>query len=498
MDIRLTTGFRTSLRKTRLVPFLFLLCGAFFCAHDSSAQVKRWVQPDSVPPLVKMYNVGDEEFIVGVMLQKALTDSVNSIEVAWDFARWLNASDWLWTNGYGRGDDNTAQWEHNKQMDTLAMLALSGERFSTSSLPIEDVGGAGGSSGGQMLEVFPFDSVQSPYYRWEFLDVDMDKGRDTTNGFYTALSNQSDWPWRSYHTRERVYDDPGDAGLVAEHLALNYDAVADLGWAAHIAEENGNRANDFLQDVYSHRPTDQTLNISLALKGHMGPTLNGAVPNGDTIFTLKLVHVVPSGKYYRDDTGAIVLASSYTEIVIDSFAVTKGELITGTDNLAKYRDISFTTDLRYRFNDPSKSGPLHPLSPARGDTGSKIFDVKVYWSGKEKAALRSVMLRNEIAELMYGSSPASVAYRKRVLDTARRMMQGPGGTGPLREAILRLDSGHEPGPFALGSYRAVNRTLQDSLVYNGGADSVQAGMIEHMPYDQPQTNTIGARDVNHR
>ena len=100
MDIRSASSFRTPLRNMRLI--LSLLCLTFLCAATADAQVKRWPQPDSVPALQKVYNVEDDEFIVGALYNKPLRDAGDTIGIAWTFARWLNASDWIWTHGFKR------------------------------------------------------------------------------------------------------------------------------------------------------------------------------------------------------------------------------------------------------------------------------------------------------------------------------------------------------------------------------------------------------------
>ena len=85
-------------------------------------------------------------------------------------------------------------------------------------------------------------------------------------------------------------------------------------------------------------------------------------------------------------------------------------------DLQAYCDISFSTDTRYRLGNTNLVGSLHPNQYTRADTGSPIIDARVFWTGKEKAAFRSLMFRNQQAESIYDSSQACQDFRKAVID----------------------------------------------------------------------------------
>ncbi len=164
------------------------------------------------------------------------------------------------------------------------------------------------------------------------------------------------------------------------------------------------------------------------------------------LLLIELYHIVPQGKNYLEylnpTTDTLITTTAYTERLIDTFSVTKGDLLAGTEANAAYRDVSFTTDLRYRFGDTTKYGPLAKEFPWKyRNNGAIIFDVKVYWTGKEEPSVRSLMLRNPMAELMYGTSQESEDFRKEVLDSARLDL------GDRRAAIVCAGNSIEECPL---------------------------------------------------
>src|SRR5690606_37419075 len=106
-----------------------------------------------------------------------------------------------------------------------------------------------------------------------------------------------DWPWKNAGPRERRFTDSTEAGLIAEHLAIHYDPIADVGWIDHLENNESHSAqSSFLQYLFSGDPEDRKL--SVALKGHLSETLDPNVLDTDTIFIIELVHVIPDGRKY--------------------------------------------------------------------------------------------------------------------------------------------------------------------------------------------------------
>ena len=425
------TVYRTSYNHA-LRALLLLLLGLFLSAGGTEAQVKQWLKPDSIPDIQPVYNIAEDEFILGAMLGGPSTDPGDTVGILWRLARWLNASDWIVPSYFYR--NGGATWAQHLVYDTLAMRAGAGERFNAAVDPIDRIAGhhAEKPEFGQMIEVFPFDSVQSPYASighvdtdWRFLGVDETKGVEEFNSYYEGEdqfgNNLTTWPFSTTYPRERVYSATTDTGLVAEHVAVYYhrsDTPA-LSWAAHLSQtSDGEHADFFFDRTFNTLPSDQPCMFYVAFKGHMGPVLDQNVPNSDTIFLIELYHVITPGDTLIDDNlNKVVDENNIIERPLDTFAITKAMLIAGSEDLRKYRDISFGIDGRYRLGNSNLVGPFHPQQYTRAQVGSPIIDARIRWTGKEKAAFRSLMFRNEQAELMYGFSQASHDFRKAVIDT---------------------------------------------------------------------------------
>ena len=508
------TVYRTSYNHA-LRALLLLLLGLLLSAGGAEAQVKQWLKPDSIPDIQPVYNIAEDEFILGTMLGGPSTDPGDTAGILWSLARWLNASDWIVPSYFYR--NGGATWAQHLVYDTLAMRAGAGERFNAAVDPIDRIAGhhAEKPEFGQMIEVFPFDSVQSPYASighvdtdWRFLGVDETKGIVDTNLFYDNTTREkTDWPWTNTAPRERVYSATTDTGLVAEHVAVYYHRSVSpaLSWADHLSQtSDGEHADFFFDRTFNTLPSDQPRMFYVALKGHL--FTNGTASPSDTIFLIELYHVITPGDTLIDDNlNKVVDENNIIERALDTFAVTKAMLTEGAPDIPfdKYRDISFGIDGRYRLGNSNLVGPFHPQQYRRVQVGSPIIDARIRWTGKEKAAFRSLMFRNEQAELMYGSSQESQDFRQRAVDSARRVLHGLDQNGdidlsaPLRTSILRLESGHEAAQTGYGTYRAIHRMLKDSLVYNNDADSIPAGIIDHSLRRVDHAFHVGGLDYTH-
>lgn len=494
MQPLLVIMLRSALKNQPLLYSVLVLLMLFsFAPTESSAQLSRWLMPDSVEPTESVYNIADDEFPVGALTIRWFMDPADSIGVLWDFYRYMNTADWIWFTG-STGLNEEGQL---RELDTMMMRAQSNERVIASISPIKELGGKGLYEGGQMIEVFFFDSVQAPYFRREYRGVDTNKGEISANTYYDNSSGtRFDWPWAEEYPRERKYTTITDSGLIAEHLTIRYDPVIDTGWTEHIAA--GEDAGAFLHGVFG--PVSGERKLSIALKGHLGEELDPGVNPDDVLFRIEIYHVIPPNHKYLDDSMQEVTVTTHTERLIDTFSVVRSDLQDINDDLdpLEYRDVSFTTDLRYRFDDPNLVGMMPDGYPGWWQDGSTAFDVKIYWTGKEEPSLRSLMLRNSQADLLYGTSQGSVDLRQDVVDAARRVAHGLiDGTnnvnlaGPHRTSLLRFDTGHETFEYGLGTFRAINRLLTDSLIYNNGLDSIPAGIINHVPSRQLQALHIG-------
>ena len=276
----------------------------------------------------------------GAMLGGPSTDPGDTVGILWRLARWLNASDWIVPSYFYR--NGGATWAQHLVYDTLAMRAASGERFNAAVDPIDRIAGhhAGKPGFGQMIEVFPFDSVQSPYASighvdadWRFLGVDETKGVEEFNDFYEFdPENDVDertWPFSTYNPRERVYSATTDTGLVAQHVAVYYhrSATPALSWADHLSKtSDGEHADFFFDKTFNTLPSDQPRMFYVALKGHMGPVLDQNVPDSDTIFLIELYHVITPGDTLIDDNlNKVVDENDIIERALDTFCCNESD-----------------------------------------------------------------------------------------------------------------------------------------------------------------------------
>ena len=514
-------SFHTRLRGSysyTIIALLLFLAGTLFFSTSTEAQVKQWLKPDSIPDIQPVYNIAEDEFILGALMGRPTADLSDTVGILWQLARWLNASDWIVPPYFYR--NRGASWAQHLIYDTLAMRSGVGERFNAAIHPIDRIAGHhnGKSEFGQMIEIFPFDSVQSPYASigyeeadWRFLGLDATKGVEVFNDFYTLDPengiDEPTWPFSTYSPRERIYSATTDTGLVAQHVAVYYhtNTTVPLTWTDHVSHNHhGQHADFFFDRTFNTLPADQPRMFYVALKGHMGSELDPNVPDNDTIFLIELYHIItPGDKFLDDNLNTVVDINNIIERPLDTFAITKAMLIAGSEDLRKYRDISFGIDGRYRLNNSDFVGPFHPSQYRRGENGSPIIDARIRWTGKEGAAFRSLMFRNQIAENIYGSSQASKDFRKAVIDSARRVLHGYDRNGivnlstPLRTSILRLESGHEAAQTGYGTFRAIHRLLRDSLVYNNGIDSIPAGIIDHSLRQVDHAFHLGGIDYTH-
>ena len=398
---------------------LFLLALLITMIHQVGNAQRR----DTVP-MVKMYGVGNDEFLLSGYIATVSPRGVGDI---WNFARSM-------------GITTIQPGVSVEQIDTLVDSEFRDPRTGRIIIrglsPIQDAGI------GRELQFYPFDSAQSPYYVWKFTRL-----RGGHQGFNADEGG----------ARERVYtasDDTRPGDLIASQIAYgwhpwqvnrfplrNYDTTAQdvnglIDWYLYRSEAN-RRAPTFY----------------VAVTGHLLP--GGSAPPNASVLRIELWYEIPRGMRYRDTTGALRTATENMEMLYATLNVPKDSLAPKGAPAGAYQRVSLPVNL-YRGSAPAY-GPLHP------DNESRRLDLRVYWTGAEAVALRSVAIRDSIGELLLGEGPASDDYRNAILRSARRVLYGESGFGSLRRSIIRIMAGIEPHPTEYAGSAAVQDLLASRL-----------------------------------
>jgi hypothetical protein len=130
------------------------------------------------------------------------------------------------------------------------------------------------------------------------------------------------------------------------------------------------------------------------VRGHLFPIGTPAGPD-DAVLRIELWHEVPAGQSYWDpqQSSGVTVADTFSYQLGGSIMVRRRDLAPADpENLDRnaYVDTSYAFDLPdFFFTDPG---------------ASRRIDIRVYWTGAEPVALRSIALRDHVAELLMGKS----------------------------------------------------------------------------------------------
>lgn len=447
----------TKPRRDARIAFALATILSMFVAEGLHAQAP----PDTAAPLVPIYGIPNDHFPIYAWAPKWVKDSGiakdNNLAMLWPYADSMGFDVFWVPIGYS----TTRDISYIDQMHNSAYRDPDRHRMRVKHNLFK------AAAGGRGIQFYPFDSVQSPYYIWKFTNL---------YGGDTAL-NLSELNVSGNPLTEQVYETLADTGLIASAIALDYDP--DIGreiwnWYRWFGQQF--RANE-LEDTTNIDPRSAWI----AVTGHL--FTGGAANDTDAVFTVALYHEVPEGKLYLDtDFTWLTAGAGGVEYLVDSFAVTKEQLKADTSlPLDRYRTIEHHIDLRWRNGDSVEPGPLHPWQPNGKD---QAIDIRVYWTGKEKAALRSVELRDSVGQLLLGTGTNPESFRQRIMSDARRLLYGDGGTiQDLRTEIVAFEFGEESNyrETEFAGYNALNRMFSDTFnlprwrVANGNAADPQPG-----------------------
>ena len=438
--------------------FLLLLTALLLFPRIGWGQDIDWNIPDSAAPLVPFYGFDNDEFIIGGVTTKWATTPAGYVDQSyiWPYLDSLGLNLWWFT--HNNPSDVTSIY--NSQFRQQGVH----RSWTNAALKVENAGRS------KEIRFYPFDSVQSPYNVWQFL---------TKNGGETD-TNSVELNDLGKPVLEQVFENLSDTGLIASTLVLEYISQRDSTRVQQL-----NKFSEWFKDhrAWNKFTSQEPRTYYTALIGHL--FTGGSAADTDTIFTVAIYHEMQEGKEYLDDSfQTATVGSGGLDLLVDSFAVTKAELTLGFPDtvLARYRTIVRATDLRYRLGNTSKPGPLHPSQPEEKE---QAIDIRVYWTGKEKAALHAVALRDSIANLILGTGTPSDNFRASLMADAKSIMLGnaTGSIANLRTDMVAMQSGEEARhhPMDFASFEALNRMMRDTFnlprwrVANGQGANPQPG-----------------------
>lgn len=468
---------RVSARKRyALYLVLFLVAGAALHAQGR-IDFEQWPAqplPDTAAPWVPAYGFNADEFSIGGTLSIAPASG--------------NIGDlWGWLHRYGitilenRGG---LPWSHID--DTLRRTATPRDgngvwhdRLIVNPITIPNCGHA------RDVEFFPFDSSASFYWPCKFLQR---RGGDSLAHNGTEFDRHGD------SIQERVYDRTNTTAgdTILSRMVMGYDGARMVRpWPAIAYDDSVERRGEefnFRNDLRLKDANDHpSRGISIVVKGHLFSLQDGGggAADADPLFVVELWNEVQRGVRYMRGVGDTVTFTRDTAFLYASVNITKGDL-NPVNPLApiwnEYREAAVWVDMtRQTVNGPG--GPWEALH------GEGRFDVRVRWTGAEKAALRSVTLRDTTAQLLFGNDQAAADFRERIWYDTERLLRGPDPTDPAgvridstRQpdfgTIIRFYCGDEPYYQRFAGFNAI-----DSLLYRHypdpalrGADTVMRGI----------------------
>ncbi len=395
---------------------------------------------DSVPPIRPSYGLGDQEFMISAYHYGLRPPGGESIEGMWDFARAMGI---------------TIPWISIERWEEFAPLADSRRRqhdqrfVMLGGAPYLDLYRAGY---GRQVVFFPFDSAEVPGWRSVFTSIA--PASDTLfNRFYRDSASKA--------PREMVYH-PSDTGVIASGIAYGLTPDQSFRFDPTPGEwspddervQNSDAFTTFRQEVA--RTNNRYF---VALTAHLFSTAARSKLSSSTpIVAVELWNEIPEGTQYVDAANRTQRSQRDTTQLFTTLFFAKDSLLPRRgESFNHYRVVSLPVDLAR-----SAEGIAGPLDSRNG---SQRFDIRLRYLGGESVAIRSVAIRDSIGELMLGERPEAIAYRRSLVQLARRILQqNPRKqSGELRPAILRLQTTDEPSPAEYAGAIALNRMLQKTF-----------------------------------
>jgi hypothetical protein len=366
------------------------------------------------------------------------------------------------------------------------------------------------------VQLYPFDSAQSPYWWCGFKERSGGEKHQTP---YRDI-------WKRYKAETAYASGNTTAGdTILKRVVFGYnDTVHIRRWPLNSDDNDYDGVEnswafftrsdlDWDDDQIGNAPDGPEYRphaYFLGLLGHVYPDTAGGLGVGvdedSVLFTLTFWCQVPAGMTYHNAAGQKATAQADTEYVYATRSITKRDLQpTGAPpNYSMFHEVMFPINMVQ--DDPDgPGGPLHPDN----NTGGRI-DIRVVWNGHEKAALRAVILRDTLAQLLVGNGGAGdQTFQQRILDTLDRIMEGPwygdnssagrdsaaAEIARRRQKIIRFYAGDESFSAMFVGYNWLDSTLYHRY---GGGDSVTGGIRTYKAeaYNPLSTWTMSSANEN--
>ena len=405
-------------RRNRLLAKTTMILGSLvvmmlLSSSSAQSQYRQWVDT-TLPKVVKPYGVGASEFLLGSY--KYFYTKDRPVTELWDYYNSIGISTVLLC----------ASDHYRSQFDSFLLAT---NRPQNGRVLVADAWKVIQATSAREIEFYPFDSSQSRKWGYnECVALSYDDDVTQLNEEYDPM------------LREAIYD-VSDAGTLAlGDIAYNYQPYqfssfrqveAGSGWRTVHPDSLINRYQLSLDTIGK--------TYYIALTGHLFST--GKADDTSRMFRIEIWNEINKGRpYFPAGDSVMRAATDNLSLLYHTLYVRKSDLLPAGPpplNWNQYRTVSLPIDLH---GDTGRmSGPLR-----QDHDTSRRFNLKVYYEGEEKVALRSVGIRESIAEMMMGTRAESVGYRDSLLSHLNTLLRNTDGS--LRSQIITVYGKDEPWP----------------------------------------------------
>ena len=392
-------------RRNRLLAKTTMMLGSMvvvmlLSSSSAQSQYRQWVDT-TLPKVVKPYGVGASEFLLGSY--KYFYTKDRPVTELWDYYNSIGISTVLLC----------ASDHYRSQFDSFLLAT---NRPQNGRVLVADAWKVIQATSAREIEFYPFDSSQSRKWGYnECVALSYDDDVTQLNEEYDPM------------LREAIYD-VSDAGTLAlGDIAYNYQPYqfssfrqveAGSGWRTVHPDSVLNRYQLSLDTIGK--------TYYIALTGHLFPL--GQASSTTNLFRIEVWNEVSKGRPYTTSGGTTQTSATNQSFLYQTLYVQKADLLPSGQNWNEYRTISLPIDLSRCTS--CMSGPL-----AQDNGEYRQFNLKVYYEGGEKVALRSVAIRDSIAEMMMGTRAESVGYREELVPVLEQVLNDPEQRRKIEEAL---------------------------------------------------------------
>jgi hypothetical protein len=329
------------------------------------------------------------------------------------------------------------------------------------------------------------DSV--PFKSWQCKFLYLDAGYPDTNGLV-----RDDWGGPSV---EQIYqrDIVSANHTIADSIVLDWRPERTSWWSQTYSSGSGwcrvpidaqqrlrDRTNSFWSPVIKGAGTWDSTNF-VVVTGHLDGLEDQA--NADsTVLWIDIFYDIGRDEIYYDpiaNGGQQFAATDNLSRYCTTLAVSQSDLAPRdqSESWDKYQQVALPFDAT-QCND-STAGPLDPRNHSRR------LNLRVRFAGNATVALRSIALRDHMANDVLSDEPAGVAARTAMrIDLLNLVTSGTPNT--LHPSIIGFATDGEQGPAQAASVSHVNKWLQDGFFdipdpHNGRNDTVSVWLEGAVP-----------------